>query len=162
MENNLITTCLWFDSKAEQAAKFYTSIFRNSSIDDIAYYTSEGKEIHGQPEGKVMTVSFTLDGRQFTGLNGGPDFKFTEAISLVINVDNQDEIDYYWDHLTEGGQEVQCGWLKDKYGLSWQVVPKILSRMITDPDKEKVQRVTSAFLKMKKFNIQKLEEAFEG
>lgn len=157
-----ITNCLWFDSQAEDAARFYTSIFKNSSVAEITRYGKEGHEIHAQPEGKVMTVRFFLDGQEFLGLNGGPLFPFTEAISLVVNVETQEEIDYYWDQLTKGGEEVQCGWLKDKFGVSWQVVPSVLSKMLTDPDKGKTERVTAAFLKMKKFDLKKLEEAFNG
>ena len=158
----LITNCLWFVDQAEEAANFYTSIFHDSSIGDTTRYGKEGFEIHGQPEGKVLTVQFFLNGQEFLALNGGPVFKFNEAISLVVHVDTQDEIDYYWERLTDGGEESQCGWLKDKYGLSWQVVPRILSEMLLDPDKRKTERVTKAFLQMKKFNIEELKKAFNG
>lgn len=159
-QKQLITNCLWFDKEAEEAANFYTSIFKNSSVGEITRYGKEGHEIHQQPEGKVMTVRFTLNGQEFMGLNGGPLFPFTEAISLVVNAETQEEIDYYWERLTEGGQEVECGWLKDKFGLSWQVVPVILGEMMASPDKEKTERVMKAFMQMKKFDIQKLKEAF--
>ena len=162
MKKQLISNCLWYDSEAEDAAKFYTSIFKNSSIGAVSYYGKEGNEIHHQPEGKVMSVEFYLDGQKFLGLNGGPLFPFTEAISLVVNVDTQEEIDYYWNRLTEGGQESQCGWLKDKFGVSWQVTPGVLEEMLTDPDKTKRERVTKAFMQMKKFDIQKLQRAFNG
>ena len=124
-----ISNCLWFDTEAEEAAKLYTSIFKNSSINNVARYVKEGQEIHHKPEGSVMTVTFTLDGQEFMALNGGPIFKFNEAISLMIDAETQEEIDYYWEKLTaNGGQEGPCGWLKDKFGLSWQVVPQKLSR----------------------------------
>ncbi len=154
---NLFTLCLWFDSQAEDAAKFYTSVFKNSTIDSISRYGKEGFEIHGQKEGNVMTVNFTINGQSFTALNGGPLFKFSEAVSLQIFCDTQDEIDYYWTRLSEGGEEGQCGWLKDKFGFSWQVIPSILSNLLSDPSKS--GRVTEAFLKMKKFDIEKLKNA---
>jgi predicted 3-demethylubiquinone-9 3-methyltransferase (glyoxalase superfamily) len=157
-----ISHCLWFDGKAEQAAKFYTSIFKNGKIGKIARYGKEGFEIHGQPEGTVMTVEFEIDGMKYLGLNGGPIFKFTEAFSIVVNCDTQEEIDYFWGKLTQGGQEVECGWLKDQFGVSWQINPKILGEMLSDPDPRKVGRVTEAFLKMKKFDIAALRRAFEG
>jgi predicted 3-demethylubiquinone-9 3-methyltransferase (glyoxalase superfamily) len=148
------TTCLWFNDQAEEAANFYTSVFDNSKIERITRYTKEGFDIHGKPEGSVVTVSFRINGQSFTALNGGPIFKFSEAVSFVVNCDTQEEIDYYWDKLTEGGEESQCGWLKDKFGVSWQVVPVILYDLLNDPDK--AERVTKAFLQMKKFDIQKL------
>ncbi|OFX56889.1 MAG: hypothetical protein A2W97_16795 [Bacteroidetes bacterium GWE2_40_63] len=151
-----ITPCLWFNSQAEEAARFYTSIFKNSSIGDISRFGKEGFEFHGKPEGAVMTVSFTLDGQLFTALNGGPIFTFNESVSFMVGCDTQNEIDYYWNKLTEGGQESNCGWLKDKFGVSWQIIPNILSKLMTDP--EKAPRVTQAFLQMKKFDIQKLME----
>ncbi|MCK9208542.1 MAG: VOC family protein [Salinivirgaceae bacterium] len=151
-----ITPCLWFDSQAEEAARFYTSIFKNSSIGDISRFGKEGFEFHGKPEGTVMTVGFTLDGQLFTALNGGPIFTFNESVSFMVGCDTQNEIDYYWNKLTEGGQESNCGWLKDKFGVSWQIIPNILSKLMTDP--EKAPRVTQAFLQMKKFDIQKLME----
>jgi predicted 3-demethylubiquinone-9 3-methyltransferase (glyoxalase superfamily) len=149
-----ITLCLWFDNQAEEAARFYTSLFENSKIDSISRYGREGFEIHGQKEGTVMTVNFTIKGHTFMALNGGPIFKFNEAISLQIFCDTQDEIDYYWTKLSEGGEEGQCGWLKDKFGMSWQVIPSILSELMSDLIKS--GRVTEAFLKMTKFDIEKL------
>jgi predicted 3-demethylubiquinone-9 3-methyltransferase (glyoxalase superfamily) len=156
MKDNF-TICLWFDNQAEEAAKFYTSVFRNSSIGSISRYGKEGYDIHGQKEGTVMSVTFTINGQSFIGLNGGPLFKFSEAVSLQIFCDSQEEIDYYWDRLTEGGEESRCGWLRDRFGFSWQVVPSILSQLLSNP--EKAGRVTEAFLKMKKFNIEKLLQA---
>jgi predicted 3-demethylubiquinone-9 3-methyltransferase (glyoxalase superfamily) len=156
MENQ-ITPCLWFDNQAEDAAKFYTSIFKNSKIDSISHYGKEGFEIHGQKEGTVLTVVFQINGQSFTALNGGPVFKFNEAISLQVFCETQDEIDNYWSKLTEGGEESQCGWLKDKYGLSWQIVPTILPKLMIDPTK--AERVTKAFMQMKKFDIEKLKKA---
>ncbi len=152
-----ITPCLWFDSQAEEAANFYTSIFKNSKIKNISRYGKEGFEIHGRKEGSVLTVSFQINGQPFTALNGGPLFKFNEAISFQVFCDTQKEINYYWDKLTEDGQESQCGWLKDKFGVSWQIVPTILPKLIIDPTK--AERVTKAFLQMKKFDIQKLKQA---
>ncbi|MEZ4771943.1 MAG: VOC family protein [Bacteroidia bacterium] len=152
-----ITPCLWFDDQAEEAAKFYTSLFPNSRIDHVSRYGKEGFEIHGKAEGTAMTVSFHLNGQPFTGLNGGPLFKFNEAISFQVMCETQEEIDHYWDNLTEGGSESQCGWLKDKFGVSWQIIPTILSKLLSDP--AKAGRVTQAFLQMKKFDIQKLLQA---
>jgi predicted 3-demethylubiquinone-9 3-methyltransferase (glyoxalase superfamily) len=153
-----ITPMLWFDDKAEEAVNFYTSLFPNSKIISIARYGEAGPG----PEGSVMTASFQLAGQEFVALNGGPHFKFNEAISLVINCDSQEEVDRYWEKLTaDGGEESQCGWLKDKYGLSWQVTPKILIQLVQDPDKEKASRVFQAMMKMKKIEIPKLLEAAE-
>lgn len=159
-----IAPCLWFDDQAEQAAEYYTSIFPNSRTLAVSRFSEAGQEIHGRPPGSVMTVEFELDGQRFTALNGGPVFTFTEAISLMVNCETQDEIDYYWDKLTAGGDEAaqQCGWLKDKFGVSWQVVPTVLDRMMTDPDPAKAARATEAMLQMKKFDIAALERAFEG
>jgi predicted 3-demethylubiquinone-9 3-methyltransferase (glyoxalase superfamily) len=159
-----ITSNLWFDKQAEEAAGFYTSIFKNSSIGKISRYGKEGFEVHGMPEGTVMVVEFWLEGQQFLALNGGPHFKFNEAISFVINCNTQEEVDYYWEKLTEGGdaKAQMCGWLKDKYGLSWQVVPTILDELMADPDQEKAGRAMSAMLQMKKLDIQTLKAAFEG
>lgn len=157
-----ITNCLWFDSQAEEAARYYTSIFKNSSVGDITYYGKAGVDQHQQQEGTVMTVEFNLDGQEFMGLNGGPIFKFNEAMSLMINCEGQEEIDYYWNKLTAGGEEGPCGWLKDKFGVSWQVNPLELSEMLKDKDKEKVARVTEAFMQMKKFDLAALRKAFEG
>ncbi len=157
-----ITLHLWFDSQAEEAAKYYVSIFRNSKIRGMTRYGKAGFEVHGQPEGKVMTVEFELEGQKFIALNGGPAFKFNEAVSFMVNCENQKEIDYFWEKLTEGGTIVQCGWLKDRFGVSWQVTPTVLAKMLRDPDQQKVDRVTNAFLKMKKFDIQALTRAYEG
>jgi predicted 3-demethylubiquinone-9 3-methyltransferase (glyoxalase superfamily) len=157
-----ITPCLWFDNQAEEAAMFYTAIFNNSKIVTIARYPEAGQAIHGKPPGSVMTVTFELDGQTFTALNGGPLFKFNEAISFQVNCETQDEVDYYWEKLSEGGDEKaqQCGWLKDKFGLSWQIVPSILPVLITDPDTQKSNRVMDAMLKMKKINIDELQRAY--
>ena len=157
-----ITNCLWYDNQAEAAAKLYTSVFKNSNIGHVSRYGKEGYEFHHQPEGSVSTVTFYLDGQEFLGLNAGPAFKFTEAISLMINCDGQEEIDYYWNKLTEGGEEGPCGWLKDKFGLSWQVVPVQLIEMLKDPDPVKTSRVTAAYLRMQKFDLKKLQQAFTG
>lgn len=154
-----ITPFLWFDNNAEEAVNFYTSVFKNSSIGKIARYTGEGAKASGQPEGTVMTIEFNLNGQNFTAINGGPVFKFTEAISFVVNCDNQEEVDHFWNKLTEGGQEVQCGWLKDKYGLSWQIVPKQLIELVSNPDKSKAEKAMGAMLKMKKINIKEIEAA---
>jgi predicted 3-demethylubiquinone-9 3-methyltransferase (glyoxalase superfamily) len=156
MENKIIP-CLWFDNQAEEAARFYTSVFKNSKIENISRYGKEGYEIHGQKEGTALTVSFQINGNPFTALNGGPLFKFNESVSFQVFCENQEEIDYYWNKLSEGGEEGQCGWLKDKFGLSWQVVPSILTQLMTDP--VKAGRVTLAFLQMKKFDIEKLLKA---
>ena len=152
-----ITPCLWFDHQAEDAALFYTSIFKNSKIENISRYGKEGFEVHGQKEGTVLTVGFQINGQPFTALNGGPLFKFTEAVSFQVFCDTQAEIDDYWEKLTEGGQEVQCGWLKDKFGISWQIVPTILPTLMTDPSR--AQRVMKAYMQMVKFDIKTLEEA---
>lgn len=150
-----ITPCLWFDNQAEEAAIFYTSVFKNSKLESISRYGKEGFEFHGQPEGTAMTVVFQINGQQYTALNGGPVFKFNESVSFQVFCDNQEEIDYYWEKLTEnGGEEGQCGWLKDKFGLSWQIIPSILPKLMTDP--EKAGKVTNAFMQMKKFEIAKL------
>lgn len=153
-----ITPFLWFDSQAEEAANFYVSVFKNSKILSIARYGKSGPG----PEGSVMTVEFQLDGQAFRALNGGPAFKFTEAISFVINCQTQQEVDEYWEKLLEGGEESMCGWLKDKYGLSWQIVPNILNELLRDKDPEKAKRVMGAMLKMKKIVIEDLKRAYEG
>jgi len=155
---------LWFDDQAEEAAEFYVAIFRNSRILSIARYGDAGHEVHGKPAGSVMTVAFELDGQAFTALNGGPLFKFNEAISFEINCATQDEVDYHWEKLSAGGDEEaqQCGWLKDKYGVSWQVVPTVLLEMINAPDSEKSQRAVAAKLQMKKLDIEKLQWAYAG
>ncbi len=157
-----ITSCLWFDRQAEEAAKFYTSIFKNSKIGKVTRYDEAGSKASGQPVGSVMTVTFELNGQEFTGLNGGPIFKFTEAISLVVNCENQQEVDYYWEKLSAGGEEVQCGWLKDKFGLSWQIVPTVLQELISSSDSQKSHRVMEAMLKMVKLDIAGLQRAAEG
>ena len=157
-----ITPCLWFDTEAEQAANFYVSIFKDSMIGSVNRYNRAGHEVHGKPAGSVMAVEFEIEGQRFVALNGGPQFKFDEAVSFQIHCKTQEEIDYYWSRLTDGGREVACGWLKDKFGLSWQVVPTPLFEMLSDKDPAKTERVTAAFLKMKKFDIGKLRRAFEG
>src|SRR5574341_1281654 len=153
-----ITPCLWFDNNAEEAVNFYTSIFKNSKIGKISRYGEAGYEIHGKPAGTVMTIEFELNGQVFTALNGGPIFKFNEAISFQVNCETQEEVDYYWEKLSEDGDEKaqQCGWLKDRYGVSWQVVPRVLLEMINDPDHEKSQRAMAAMLRMKKIDIGEL------
>jgi predicted 3-demethylubiquinone-9 3-methyltransferase (glyoxalase superfamily) len=159
-----ITPCLWFDDQAEQAVAFYTGVFPNSKIVTISRYGEAGHEFHGKPAGTVMAVAFELDGQTFTALNGGPVFKFNEAISLQVNCESQDEVDDYWEKLSESGDETaqQCGWLKDKYGVSWQVVPRILVEMLTDTDLEKSQRAMQAMLQMKKIDIAALKRAYAG
>lgn len=152
-----ITPCLWFDNQAEEAAKFYTSIFKNSKIGKTARYDEESSKASGQPVGSVLTVEFQLEGQDFIALNGGPAFKFTEAISFVIDCADQEEVDYFWEKLTEGGEESVCGWLKDKYGLSWQVVPKQLNEMLHDKDPKKAQAAMKAMLQMKKIVIADLK-----
>ncbi|HET6921109.1 MAG TPA: VOC family protein [Jiangellaceae bacterium] len=150
-----ITPCLWFDTQAEEAATFYTSVFPNSRIIDVTHYGSAGP----RTEGTVMTVSFDLDGQQFVALNGGPEFSFDEAISLQVDCRSQDEVDTYWSTLSEGGEEGPCGWLKDRFGLSWQIIPTILTELLADPDREKSQRVMKAMLAMKKIDIDALQDA---
>jgi len=157
-----ITPCLWFDNQADQAAKFYASVFKGSKILKTTHYTEAGREAHGRPPGSVMTVEFELAGQRFTALNGGPVFKFTEAVSFQIMCETQDEVDYFWSKLSEGGQEVACGWLKDKFGLSWQVVPTIMSDLFADGDTKKSGRVMQAMLKMKKLDIAELKGAAAG
>lgn len=154
---NKITPCLWFDNEAEKAAIFYTSVFKNSKIREISRYGKEGFEFHGKNEGTVMTVAFTINGQEFMALNGGPQFKFSEAVSFEVFCETQNEIDHYWIKLTDGGIEGQCGWLKDKFGLSWQIVPTILPELMRDP--LKAPRVTNAFLQMKKLDIEALKKA---
>lgn len=159
-----ITPCLWFDNQAEEAAIFYTSIFKNAKIGRMTRYGKEGFEIHGRPEGTVMTAEFELDGQAFTALNGGPIFKFNEAVSFQVHCETQEEVNYYWEKLSEGGDKnaQQCGWLKDKYGLSWQVVPRLLIELLSDPDPEKAQRTMKAMLQMKKIDIEKIKRAYDG
>ena len=159
-----IVPCLWFDDQAEAAVAFYTGIFPNSRTVTVARYGEAGTEIHGRPAGSVMTVAFELDGQSFTALNGGPHFKFNEAISMQVMCDTQEEVDRYWSALSAGGppEAQQCGWLKDKFGLSWQIVPKALLEMIMDPDTQKSQRAFTAMLQMKKLDIAALKRAFDG
>jgi predicted 3-demethylubiquinone-9 3-methyltransferase (glyoxalase superfamily) len=158
-----IIPCLWFDDKAEEAAKFYAFIFKNSKIGDISRYGKEGYEFHGKEDGTVMTVDFEIEGQQFVALNGGPIFKFNEAISFQVHCETQKEVDYYWEKLSEGGDEKaqQCGWLKDKYGVSWQIVPVVLTKMLQDKDAKKSQRVMKALLQMRKLDINTLTQAYE-
>ena len=156
-----ITPCLWFDDQAEEAAKFYTSIFPNSKIGNISRYGEAGQDVHGKTAGTVMTVAFELDGQAFTALNGGPIFQFNEAVSLQVDCESQEEVDYYWQKLSEGGDETaqQCGWRKDKYGVSWQIVPRVLIEILDDADESKSQRAMTAMLKMKKIDIDELKRA---
>lgn len=159
-----IVPCLWFDSKAEDAVKFYVSIFKDSETLSVTRYTKEGFEIHGRPEGSVMIVTFRIEGQEFVALNGGPYFKINEAISFQVHCETQEEVDHYWERLSEGGDPnaQQCGWLKDKFGVSWQIVPNVLPEMLRDPDTRKVERATKAFMQMKKFDIAALGRAYEG
>ncbi|KAK3374673.1 3-demethylubiquinone-9 3-methyltransferase-domain-containing protein [Podospora didyma] len=164
MSMNKITTCLWFDGQAEDAANFYVSIFKNSQIKHIQRYTSAGEEQHGRAPGSVMVVAFDLNGHPFVGLNGGPGFKFSAAVSFQIDCANQEEVDHYWDKLREGGDEarLQCGWLEDKFGVSWQVVPTILKELLSSPEREKADRAMKAMMGMKKLDIAELQKAFDG
>jgi predicted 3-demethylubiquinone-9 3-methyltransferase (glyoxalase superfamily) len=159
-----IAPFLWFDDQAEKAVEFYTAIFRNSKIVKVSRYGKAGQEQHRRPPGSVMVIAFELDGQSFSALNGGPIFKFNEAISLQVNCQDQAEVDYYWVKLSAGGDEraQQCGWLKDKFGLSWQVVPTMLPGLVGDPDSEKSQRAMAAMMKMKKLDIEALKRAYEG
>lgn len=153
-----ITPFFWFDDKAEEAVDFYTSIFKNSKVGAITRYGEEGPG----PKGKVMTVTFQIEGQEFVALNGGPEYKFTEAISFFVHCNNQEEVDYFWEKLSEGGEKGPCGWLKDKFGVSWQIVPTTLLDMLNDPDAEKSRRVTKAMLQMKKLDIGILKRAYEN
>ena len=153
-----ITPFLWFDKQAEEAVSFYTSVFKSSKVKSVSRYGDAGPG----PKGSVMTINFELDGQDFIALNGGPEFRFTEAISFVINCKNQEDVDYYWERLSAGGQKIECGWLKDKYGLAWQVVPTILGELLTDKDAAKRERVVKAMLQMKKIDIEELKGAAEG
>ena len=167
-----ITPFLWFDHQAEEAANHYVSIFSGRSgsaadegatrIVDVARYGEAGAQASGRPEGSVMTVTFQLDGQEFTALNGGPEFAFTEAVSFVVNCENQEEVDELWDKLSEGGEQGPCGWLKDRYGLSWQIVPTALVEMLGDEDPKKSERVMAAMLQMKKIDIRELRRAYQG
>ncbi|MGA8105429.1 MAG: VOC family protein [Nitrososphaeraceae archaeon] len=158
-----IIPCLWFDDKAEEAATFYASVFKNSKIGDVTRYGTEGYEIHRREAGSVLTVEFEIEGQKFVALNGGPVFKFNEAISFQVCCETQKEIDYYWEKLSEGGdkQAQQCGWLKDKYGVSWQIVPIVLGKMLQDKDTKKSDRVMKALLQMRKLDIMALMRAYE-
>ena len=159
-----ISPCLWFDDQAEEAAKFYTGIFKNSKVAAVSRYGKAGQEVHGRPPGSVMTVAFELEGQTFTALNGGPIFKFNEAISFQVNCDTQAEVDYYWEKLSAGGdvKAQQCGWLKDRFGASWQIVPRVLVEMVIDPDPARSGRVMEAMLQMKKLDIAELKRAYAG
>jgi predicted 3-demethylubiquinone-9 3-methyltransferase (glyoxalase superfamily) len=158
-----ITPFLWFDNNAEEAVNFYVSIFKNSKVGKVTRYNEASAKAAGRPEGSVMTEEFQLEGQNFVAINGGPHFKFTEAISFVVDCETQEEVDYFWEKLTaDGGQESQCAWLKDKYGLSWQIVPRILIEMLNDKDAQKAQRVMQAMLQMKKIDIATLRRAYEG
>src|ERR671931_489603 len=157
-----ITPFLWFDDNAEEAAKFYTSIFKNSKIIDIAYYGESAAEASGRPKGPLMTVTFELEGQRFMALNGGPIFKFSQAISFLVSCETQQEVDDLWKKLSEGGEVEQCGWLKDKFGVSWQIVPSVLGEMLQDKDARKSERVMGALLQMKKIDIQGLRMAYVG
>jgi len=159
-----ITPCLWFDSQAEEAARYYTGIFKDSRITEISYYTAAGKEHHGREAGSVLAVAFELNGQPFSSLNGGPLFKFNEALSLQVPCDSQQEIDYYWDKLGNGGDPAAqvCGWLKDKYGVSWQIFPRELQTMLLDPDRERAGRAMAAIMTMKKLDLAALRKAYNG
>ena len=158
------TTCLWFNGQAEEAAEFYTSVFKDSKILHRQYYSDAGKEIHGHEAGSLLVVEFEMNGQRFVGLNGGPEFKFSEAVSFMVDCDDQEEVDYYWGKLSEGGDPSRqaCGWLADRFGVAWQVTPKELKKMLSDPDKAKADRATEAMMKMKKMDIAELRKAFEG
>ena len=157
---NKITPFLWFDDKAEEAANFYVSTFKNSKIGSITRYGAEGAAVSGKLKGTAMTVTFQLDGQEFIALNGGPEFKFTEAISFLVNCETQEEVDELWEKLCKGGEKGRCGWLKDKYGLSWQIVPTVLGEMLQDEDVEKSERVMKAMLQMDKIDIKTLKRAY--
>jgi predicted 3-demethylubiquinone-9 3-methyltransferase (glyoxalase superfamily) len=157
-----ITPCLWFDNQAEEAAKFYVSIFKNSKIRNMTRYGEAGAEVSGRPKGSVMTVTFEIEGQEFVALNGGPHFTFSEAISLMVQCETQKEIDEMWEKLSRGGEEGPCGWLKDKYGLSWQIVSPEWNEMLRDKDVEKSERVMKAILQMTKPDIKTLKQAYDG
>jgi len=158
-----ISPCLWFDNQAEEAANFYVSIFKNSKIGNITRYGEEGAKVSGRPKGSVMTITFEIEGQEFLALNGGPVFKFNEAISFQVHCKTQEEVDGYWEKLSKGGDKnaQQCGWLKDQYGVSWQIVPTVLPKMLQDKDSKKSQRVMKALLQMKKLDIKRLKQAYE-
>jgi predicted 3-demethylubiquinone-9 3-methyltransferase (glyoxalase superfamily) len=159
-----ITPNLWFDHQAEDAAKFYAAVFKDSRVGKVTRYGKEGFEIHQMPAGSVMTVEFEIEGQPFVALNGGPHFKFSEAVSFIVYCESQKEIDYYWNKLSDGGdpKAQQCGWLKDKFGLSWQIVPTELTEMMSDPDKQRSERVMKAMLQMKKLDLGGLQRAYDG
>ena len=158
-----ITPFLWFDNQAEEAAKFYTSVFKNSKVGKILRYDEAAAKAAGGPVGSVLTIEFEIEGQKFTALNGGPQFKFNESVSFVVNCETQKEVDYFWEKLTaDGGKESACGWLKDKFGLSWQITPRALIEMLQDKDAEKAERVMKAMLQMEKIDIKKLKEAYAG
>jgi predicted 3-demethylubiquinone-9 3-methyltransferase (glyoxalase superfamily) len=157
-----LATCLWFDTEAEEAANFYCSVFANSQIGQISRYGKAGQDVHHKPPGSVMVAAFEIEGQKFIALNGGPQFKFNEAVSFQVHCDTQAEIDHFWDKLTEGGQPGRCGWLKDKYGVSWQIIPTMLPEIMGGSDTEKSQRAMTAFMQMSKFDIEKLRQAYEG
>jgi predicted 3-demethylubiquinone-9 3-methyltransferase (glyoxalase superfamily) len=164
MTSKKITPCLWFDDRAEEAAEFYTKVFPNSKIGDVSRYGEAGREVHGKEPGTVLTVAFELDGQSFTALNGGPAFQFSEAISFQVSCETQKEVDFYWEKLSEGGDEAaqQCGWLKDRFGVSWQIVPTILPELVGDPASQKSQRAMKAMMDMKKLDIAALKRAYAG
>lgn len=155
------TPCLWFDHQAEEAANFYVTLFKNSRVGSVSRYGEEGARISGRPEGTAMTVTFELDGQEFMALNGGPMFKFSPAISFIVNCGTQEEVDQLWEQLSEGGEKQQCGWLKDKYGVSWQIVPTVLGELMQDKDPIKSERVMKALLQMKNLDIEGLRRAYE-
>lgn len=157
-----IHPCLWFDGNAEEAANFYASIFKNSKIGVVSRYGEDAAKASGRPAGSAMVVMFQLDGQDFMGLNGGPQFKFSEAISFVVNCETQEEVDHYWDKLSAGGRPDRCGWLKDKFGVSWQIVPTALAKLMSDPDPQKRNRVMQALLKMDKLDIAALQRAYNS
>src|ERR671932_1996585 len=157
-----ITPFMWFDDNAEEAARFYTSIFKKSKIIDVTHYGESGAEASGRPKGTVMTVTFELEGQRFMALNGGPIFKFSPATSFLVSCETQKEVDSLWEKLSEGGEQEQCGWLKDKFGVSWQIVPSVLGEMIQDKDAEKSEKVMKALIQMKKIDIQSLQKAYAG
>jgi predicted 3-demethylubiquinone-9 3-methyltransferase (glyoxalase superfamily) len=157
-----ITPFLWFDDRAEEAANFYTSIFKDSRLGEIGRYDEEAARVSGRPKGSVMTVAFEVEGQEFVALNGGPVFKFNGSISFIVNCDTQEEVDYFWEKLAAGGEESRCGWLKDKFGLSWQVVPTVLNEMLRDKDAQKSRHVMKAILQMDKIDISTLKKAYDG
>lgn len=164
IEGRRMTPCLWFDGQAEEAAEFYTGVFENSEITHVSRFPEEGHEVHGQEPGSAMVVSFVLDGQNFLALNGGPQFRFNEAVSFQIHCANQEEVDYYWEKLSEGGDPAaqQCGWLKDRFGLAWQVVPNRLPELLSDPDEGRRERAMGAMMQMKKLDIAAMERAADG